>query len=214
MTMIRPNKKCTEPMSANGSHYNSAWLHFRFAIVCAQLILYCCEASSLRAGLVIDETSIYPTSILRELQLIRPLLVETNQAFDEMICKSTQTNFNETRIVSYEEISFIFHYPTTNHLDAPTSSPINNIIVPSSSETDHPYQLLCENTKVTRIVLHTNDVPLNYIRLYDPSETYISAELDLLLGITPLRDSKDIRYVHRSFHYIYRKGKWVKEDQP
>ena len=166
-----------------------------------------CMITSARSELVIDEASIYPTSILRELQLMRPLMSETNQAFDEALCKSIQTNSTNTFVVSYQEISFVFHYPTTNHLDAPSSSPIDNFIVPSSSEIAHPYQLLCKKSGVSRVTLYTNDVPLNYIRLYDPNQKKISAELDLLLGISSLENSQNIRYIRRAFHFTY-KGGW------
>lgn len=179
--------------------------HHPFALICTAII-FCGCISSAYSELAIDEASIYPASILRELQLMRPLMVETNQSFDEAICKSIRTNSTQTLVVSYQEISFVFHYPTTNHLDAPSSSKIDNLVVPSSSEIGHPYQLLCKQTGVSRVTLYTNDVPLNYIRLYDPSQKQISAELDLLLGVSSLENPQDIRYVRRSFHFTYKDG--------
>ena len=166
-----------------------------------------CMIAYARSEIALNEDSIYPASILRELQLIRPLLSETNQAFDEALCKSIQTNIAQSMVISYQEISFVFHYPTTNHLDRASSSEIDKLTVPSSSEIDHPYQLLYRKEGVSRVFLYTNDVPLNYIRLYDPGQKQISAELDLLIGVSPLIDPHAIKYLRRSFGFVY-KDKW------
>jgi hypothetical protein len=133
----------------------------------------------------------------REVDLIHPLLNQTNKNFDQKVCRSLSTNASNPVVISYQLVSFTFYYPTGVAFAA------------SSTEMASPYELVCTKDGILRRD-STNKIPANYIRVSDAQRKSVEAELDLLLGVAQLQRPQDIRYFRRSFRFAYQNG-W-KED--
>ena len=129
----------------------------------------------------------------REVDLIHSLLNETNGTFDQNAFRSLRTNANSPTIISFHSVSFTFYYPT------------GLVFAGSSTEMAKPDELLCTSGGISRRAA-TNEIPANYVRVRDTHRKRVEAELDLLLGIAPLQQPKDIRYSRRSFRFVYEKG--------
>jgi hypothetical protein len=112
------------------------------------------------------------------------------------MCKAVNADLNKGAIVSYELASFVFYYPSSNYW------------VASSTEMSLPDLLICKGGRVSRRET-TNEIPVNCVRLVDPSKRDILAEADFLLGVTPMENPGQHKYIRRSLRFIYRDG-WKK----
>lgn len=136
--------------------------------------------------------ALIPPSTQQEVHLVRSLFVETNSAFDERVCESVRSIIKPPLTLSYQLISFVFTYPTTNGW------------VPSQTELGHPDGLLYTGDKILHASDFTNEIPLNYVRVVDSDQKEILAELEVLVRIAPLKDPGLVRTVRRSFRFVYR----------
>ena len=134
----------------------------------------------------------------REVDLMRSLIAETNKAFDQKICASIGEVPKKPLVVSFQQVSFIFYYPAgVSYLKTP------------GTEMDAPDELICTKSAVLRRAT-TNEIPANSIRVLDVHRKNVTAEVDVLLGVSSLDKPNDATYVRRVFRYIYEDG-W-KED--
>jgi hypothetical protein len=117
--------------------------------------------------------------------------------FDEQVCTSLTTNSGLPRIISCKEISFVYHCRTTNEF------------FESSQDMAGSYNLIYSNGKITRTDSE-DQIPENDIYVVDPNVKDTTVEIDLLLGMAPLKTPKDVVYLRRQFRYVYRNG-WLKE---
>ena len=131
-------------------------------------------------------------STQQEVHLVRSLFVETNKAFDEQICESVRSIMKPPITISYQLISFVFIYPTTNGWMA------------SHTELGQPDGLLCTSGGISHTRDFTNDIPLNYVRVVDSDKKEIIAELEVLVSVAPLKDPRAARTMRRSFRFAYR----------
>jgi len=138
----------------------------------------------------------YFAAVNREVDLARVLFVETNSAFDGIVFASLGVKSGENVEVRYLQVSFVFYYPN------------NNDVGPSSSEMDEPYLLANKNGHLVREGTVTNEAPLNYIRVFDPSKDKPTVELRLFVAVVPLDQQKNVRYLHRTFQSVYDR-KWM-----
>jgi hypothetical protein len=65
-----------------------------------------------------------------------------------------------------------------------------------------PDRFAIKNGITNRITTYTNLVPLNYIRIVDPSVKKLTVELDVLLRASLVKNDKTINVIHRSFSYV------------
>ena len=128
-----------------------------------------------------------------EVDLIHSLLNQTNRNFDQKVCSSLTTNADGPVVISYRLVSFTFYYPA------------GIAIPPSSTEMANPDELVCKKDDIIRRAT-TNEIPANYVRLFDSRRKNAESELDLLLGIAPLERPQEVRYSRRSFRFVYQKG--------
>jgi hypothetical protein len=138
--------------------------------------------------------SLYPASTQREVHLIRSLFVETNKAFDEKVVKSFEADAKPPAIVTFHLVSFVFSYPTTNDY------------VGSASEIGRPNELIWTTEGIARREGATNKIhwiPLNYVRIVDDQRKVVTAELDMLIGVAPLKNPEEVRYFRRSFRFVH-----------
>jgi hypothetical protein len=135
-------------------------------------------------------------AINAEVDLAQQLFLNTNKDgycdFDKKVCKLLPTKSAAPRIIAYQQVSFVFHYPTTNECTG------------SSTEMSLPDQLLCSNGKITR-TNSVKEIPVNYVRIVDPHLKRVMAEVDLLLGVSALGDSTT-QYFRHSFWYTRKRG--------
>ena len=161
-------------------------------------------AFSAASQAVQTNTSVFPelpfaVSVNREVDLMRPLLAETNKSFDLKVCASVSELAKKPMVISYRLVSVIFYYPK------------NVVFYPGPyTEMDQPDELVCTEAGVTRRAT-TNEVSANCVRVLDVHRKDVGAELNLFLGVTALEHPEEAKYVHRSFRYIYQDG-W-KEDK-
>lgn len=112
--------------------------------------------------------------------------------FDAQICRSLNIKSKSPVIITFQEVSFIFHYPTAKAR------------IKSSQEMSSWWDLIYRDGEITR-TNSADQVPFNDIGLVDPSVTNEMVEIDLLLGVAPLEKPQDIKYVRRSFRFVYSK---------
>jgi hypothetical protein len=101
-------------------------------------------------------------------------------------------------IVSFLLITFIFSSPSTN-------DPVY-----SFCEMGRPDELICTGVSVSRRPGSTNEIPLIRVSTVDPRKKDVTADLDLLIGVASLNKPQDIRYLRRSFSFVYRDGWRIK----
>lgn len=118
--------------------------------------------------------------------------------FDEQICKSLSIKSESPMIISFQEMSFVFHYRTSKEC------------IESSQDMSPLWGLIYQDGKITRTT-NTDQVPVNYVRIVDPAVKNTIVEIDLLLGVAPLEKPQDVKYVRRSFRFIYNNG-WKEDD--
>jgi hypothetical protein len=125
----------------------------------------------------------------------------TNEAvvsdFDKQVCKSLGIRSKSPMMISYKELSLVFHFPKTNEWLVP------------SQEMGGSLNLIYQDGKIVRTNTE-EQVPGNCIRLFDPNAKELTVEIDLLLGVAPLEKPQDVKYkyVRRSFRFAYR-NRWV-----
>jgi hypothetical protein len=136
-------------------------------------------------------TNLYPQAVQREVDLVQSVFVATNAMYDQKLCASLQLHTTNNIEISYAQISFIFYYPDIKD------------VAPSSSEMVIPNQLIIKDGNIKRIDTYTNEIPLNYIRVFDSSITMVKAELEVLVGVAPASNPRNRRFYHRSFQFIY-----------
>jgi hypothetical protein len=73
-----------------------------------------------------------------------------------------------------------------------------------------PHELFCTGTNISRRPGSTNEIPLIRVSTVDRHRKELTADLDLLVGVTPVAAPQDARYFRRSFRFVYRDG--CKED--
>ena len=134
----------------------------------------------------------------QEIHLPVALFQETNMGFDRRLYESVRKTIKPPMIISFLLVTFIFSSPNTN-------DPVY-----SFSEMGQPDELICTGKSVSRRPGSTNQVPLIRVSTVDRRKKDLAADLDLLIGVAPLDDPKDVRYLRRAFHFVYRDG-W-KED--
>lgn len=146
----------------------------------------------------------YPTNMVpllkainSEVDLARQLFVNTNKYgycdFDNKVCKSLSIKSEAPTVIAYQQISFVVHYPTTNECSGP------------HTEMSLPDLLLCRGGKITR-TNSVSEIPVNYVRIVDPNAKRVMAEVDLLVGMSPLGEPHAMQYFRRSFWYARKKG--------
>jgi hypothetical protein len=117
--------------------------------------------------------------------------------FDKQVCKSLHIQSRSPVMISYKELSTVFHFSKTNEL------------FDSSQEMGGSFSLIYQDGKITRT--NTEDhVPINYIPLLDPKVKELNVDIDLLLSVTPLEKPEDVKYERRSFRFVYR-NRWVND---
>jgi hypothetical protein len=139
------------------------------------------------------QQSLYPETVLRELDLIRPLFADTNMIFDAEVCKSVKALSKEPAVVTYQLVSFVFHYPTTNGSGG------------STTELWSTDELICAKEGISRRAT-TNQIPANYVRVLDTQRKQVSCDLDLLLGVAPLQGPQEVKCFRRTFRFTYQNG--------
>ena len=139
-----------------------------------------------------------PASTQQEVHLARSLFVETNKTFDERVYKSVRSVMKPPVTISYQLISFVFFYPTTNGC------------IGSYTELGQPDGLLCTGQGISRTRDFTNDIPLNYVRVVDSHKKGVVAELELLISVAPVNEPEAAQCLRRSFRFVHRES-W-KED--
>ncbi|MEQ1934874.1 MAG: hypothetical protein ABL962_13525 [Fimbriimonadaceae bacterium] len=145
-----------------------------------------------------NTNGLFSANLQQEFHLPVALFQETNTSFDTKVYESVRTDVKPPMIVSILLVTFIFSSPNTN-------DPVY-----SFCEMGTPDELICTGTNVSRRLGSTNEIPLIRVSTVNRHKKEVTADLDLLLGVAPLNDPKDIRYLRRSFRFIYRDG-W-KED--
>ena len=130
----------------------------------------------------------------QEVNLPVALFQETNTTFDMKVCESVRTTIKPPMIVSFLLVTFIFSSPSTN-------DPVY-----SFCEMGRPDELICTGVSVSRKPGSTNEIPLIRVSTVDPHKKDVTADLDLLIGVAPLNKPQDIRYLRRSFRFVYRDG--------
>jgi hypothetical protein len=142
-----------------------------------------------------NDQSILPEGIRQEWHLAVSLFSVTNQSFDTAVFKSVRSIVKPPFVTTFEQISFVFSYPT------------NNEFVVSHCEMGLPVSLLCSGESVTRTNMsRTNEIPLNYVRIVDPHKKTLTAELDLLIRLESVGRPEDVQFVRRSFQFANRDG--------
>jgi hypothetical protein len=170
------------------------------SLLAVALILALQSATAIQVGQT--NASIFPdlpysATVDREVDFMRSLLEETNRDFDQRVYSSVRTNTSGPIVISYNLVSFVFHYPA----GVPHA--------PSATEMVNPDQLVCTK-EGTRRRDTTDEIPANYVRIADSHRKEVSAELDLLLSVAPLGKPEELKHLRRSFRFVYRNG-W-KED--
>ena len=136
----------------------------------------------------------YFLALNREVDLARSIFVETNSEFDERVCALLGVKAEDSVEVRYLQVSFFFFYPNTNDVG------------PSSTEMDVPHLLVSRHGHLTRSGSATNEAPLNYIRVFDPTKRKATAELQIFVALTPVDHRESPRYLQKSFKFDYDKG--------
>jgi hypothetical protein len=136
----------------------------------------------------------YSNDFVQQVDLPVALFQHTNTLFDTEIYESVRKTVKEPAVVSFFLITFIFSSPSTN-------DPVY-----SFSEMGNPDELIWSGKVVSRRPGSTNQIPLIRVSTVDRHGKELTADLDLLLGVAPLNNPKDVEYVRRSFHFVYRDG--------
>jgi hypothetical protein len=142
--------------------------------------------------------SLLPTSMQQETHLVDSLLAEPNKSFDEAVYRAVRADVRPPAIISFHLVTFVFSYQTTNDYAG------------SFCEMGAADELICTGKSVSRRSSSTNEIPVNYVRIVDRQKREVTADLDLLVGVAPLKDPNDVHYLRRSFHFVYRDG-WKEE---
>lgn len=137
---------------------------------------------------------INPLSVRREVDLMRSLLVATNAAFDRIVATAIPINTNRNVTITYLQVSFIFYYPDAKEVS------------PSNTELGFLDDLAHKSGRIVREPNSTNQIPLNYIRVFDSSKSDITAELDIFVSVSPLNGIQPRQYYRRSFYFVYKDG--------
>lgn len=130
----------------------------------------------------------------QEVNLPIALFQETNVIFNTEIYESVRKSVKPPVVISFQLITFIFSSPSTN-------DPVY-----SFCEMDQPDELLCTGKSVSRRPGSTNEIPLIRVSTVDPHKKDVTADLDLLMAVAPVKDPQDVRYLRRSFHFVFRHG--------
>ena len=130
--------------------------------------------------------------------LAHQLFLTTNNSsctdFGKIVCKTLPAHATMPELISFKQISFVFHYP------------IGSKFAESISEMSLPDKIINTNGKIT-CTNSTVAIPVNYIRLLDPNFKHMNADVDLLVGISPLEGGPKIEYFRRTFQFVY-DGSW------
>jgi len=130
----------------------------------------------------------------QEVNLPVALFQETNTTFDMMVCESVRKTVKPPMTVSFLLITFIFSSPSTN-------DPVY-----SFCEMGHPDELIYTGGIISRRPGPTNEIPLIRVSTVDTRKKGVTADLDLVVGVSPLAKPQDIQYLRRSFRFVYRDG--------
>jgi hypothetical protein len=135
--------------------------------------------------------SLYPVSVQREVDLMQSLFLVTNNVFDHGICRSISIQQTGSFIVSYAQVSFIFYYPEKKD------------VALSASEMGAVDGLKYRKGTVTRTNMNANEIPINYVRVWDPSKTNVTAELEVLLIVSADGNPRDQQCLRRFRYFDY-----------
>jgi len=133
-------------------------------------------------------------NLAQESHLPVALFQETNSTFDLKLYESVRTDVKPPVIVSFVLVTFVFSSPNTK-------DPVY-----SFCEMGQPQELICTGTTVSRRPGTTNEIPLIRVSTVDRHKKDLTADLDLLICVAPVKDPKDTQYVRRSFRFVYRNG--------
>ena len=134
-----------------------------------------------------DLTTNYFGAVNREIDLVRSIFVETNTAFDKKLFDSLGERTKEVRFI---QVSLLTFYPSASDVG------------PLHCEMVVPPQLVRESNKLVRLETATNEIPLNYIRVFDPAKSVVTANLELFLCVTEEKRPNVLQYVHRTFRFV------------
>jgi len=120
---------------------------------------------------------------------------DTCSNLEKLLCKSLDIQSKTPMIISYKEFSLIFHNGKTNEC------------LESSQEMGPLPHLVYQNGAITR-TNNEEKVLSNYIWIVDPNIKEPMVEIDLLVSVEPIGRPQDVKYMRRSFRYVYRNG-WI-----
>lgn len=130
----------------------------------------------------------------QEVNLPVALFQETNVIFDTEIYQSVRKTIKPPVVISFLLVTFIFSSPNTNNP------------VYSFCEMGRPDELICTGTNVFRRPGSTNEIPLIRVSTVDRHKKELTADLDLVIGVAPTDNPQDIRYLRRSFRFVFEHG--------
>jgi hypothetical protein len=136
----------------------------------------------------------YFAAVNHEVDLARSLFVETNRAFDEKICAVLNLESAKSVEVQFLQVTFVFFYPRTNDVG------------PSFSEMGILHRLVGKPNNMLRSDSATNEIPLNYIRVFDPAKSEVTAELRVFVMVSPVDQPSSRRFLNKSFEFVYNRG--------
>lgn len=136
-----------------------------------------------------------PQTLRQEWIFAHSLFGERNDDFDRRLIEVLSKRFNAVSMVRFNQITFVFKYPTTNG------------ILPAFNEMAPSPNLVCGAGACSRKTGDTNEIPINYIRLHDAGRTGVFAEVELLITVhhnVPLKTN----FVREFFGYAFN-GTWT-----
>lgn len=136
----------------------------------------------------------YFAAVNREVDLVRSIFDETNKTFDAKLCSSLQIQPTQSVEIRYLQVALYVFYPNTNDVG------------PNYCEMAIPYRLRYQPGRITRLETPTNEIPMNYIRVFDPAKSQVTADLRVFVAVAQSEHPDRIKYLHKSFQFIYREG--------
>jgi hypothetical protein len=140
----------------------------------------------------------YAEAINSGMDLASELLEKTNvygyTSFDRQIVTSLPIEASP-RLIVYQQFTIVFHYPRKEQR-------VESLV---------DMARLCGLISSGDSIIRTNSaekVPVSIVRLVDPGVKEVEAEVNVLLGVSPLEDSQKVKYFKRSFRFLYRNKEW------
>jgi hypothetical protein len=136
-----------------------------------------------------------PYSVSNEVDLIRSFL--GSGVFDAELCKSLKLQKKSAVQISYLQASFVFFYPK------------QEAVQPSYAEMGTLDHILYENGRIVRRE-QAGKIPLDYVRVFDPTRKRVTAEVSVLVVIIPTESVEKRRIERRLFKFQYyeAEGSW------